>query len=134
MVAAQVVPGVPDAATSIALQSDGDLLVGGSAGTAQVGTPGSASGFVVRLLPNGRFDSSFGQSGLVALADLTSITQVAAAPGGHILALGRSLIRLDQDGARDTSFGVGGAGALPMGLAAQHFAIESNGDIGPPRV
>jgi uncharacterized delta-60 repeat protein len=129
VVAAQVVPGVPNAATSIALQSDGDVLVGGSAGTAQTGTPGSSSGFVVCLLANGRFDSSFGQSGLVTLADLTSITQVEAAPGGHILVLGGSLIRLDQDGARDASFGVAGAAALPMGFAAQHFAIESNGDI-----
>src|SRR5205807_10631338 len=88
-----------------------------------------SSGFVVRLLPNGRIDSSFGHSGVVMPSDLSSITQVAAAPGERILVLGGSLIRLDQDGARNATFGVGGAAALPIGFAAQHFAIESNGEI-----
>jgi uncharacterized delta-60 repeat protein len=129
VVAAQVLPGAANAATSIALQSDGDLLVGGSASTGETRAPRSTSGFVVRLLPNGRFDSSFGDSGTVTLADLPSIAQVAATTGGHILVLGGSLIRLDQDGAMDTSFGVGGAAALPMAFVAQHFVIESSGDI-----
>jgi hypothetical protein len=39
VVAAQVVPGVPSAATSIALQSDGDVLVGGRAGAGYTGNP-----------------------------------------------------------------------------------------------
>jgi uncharacterized delta-60 repeat protein len=128
-VVAQVVPGVANAATSIALQSDGDVLVGGSAGAGQTGAPGSSSGFVARLLPDGRFDSSFGDSGLVALADLSPISQVAVAPGGHILVLGGSLILLDQNGSRDTSFGLGGAAALPTAFTAQHFVIEPDGDI-----
>jgi uncharacterized delta-60 repeat protein len=127
VVAAQAVPGVPNAATSIALQPDGDVLVGGGAGFGLTGKP--SSGFVVRLLPNGRVDSSFGNSGVVMPSDLSSITQVAAAPGERILVLGGSLVRLDQDGARDTTFGVGGAADLPIGFAAQRFAIESNGEI-----
>jgi hypothetical protein len=53
-VVAQVVSGMANAATSVAVESDGDVFVGGSAGAAQAGMSAS-SGFVVRLLANGRF-------------------------------------------------------------------------------
>jgi uncharacterized delta-60 repeat protein len=129
VVIAQPVPGVPNAATSIALSRDGDLLVGGVVGTGQAGASGSSVGFVVRLLPSGRFDSSFGHSGVVTLLTPSSITQIAAEPEGHILVLDGSLIGLDDDGASDTSFGVGGVAALPTAFAAQQFVIQSNGDI-----
>lgn len=129
MVATQVIPGAPNAATSIALAPDGDILVGGSAGPGQTGTPVPVSGFLIRLLSNGHLDSRFGQSGLVMDPRLFPVKQVAAAPGARILALGETLIRLDHNGARDTTFGTGGAASLPAGFTAQHFAIQSNRDI-----
>ncbi len=129
-VVAQVVPGMANAATSVAVQSDGDVLVGGSAGTPHGGVPAS-SGFVVRLLANGSFDPSFGGSGLVRPAGLAPITQVAETADGHILALGGSLILLDRNGGRDTRFGSGAVAALPSAFTAESFVVETVGTVNP---
>jgi uncharacterized delta-60 repeat protein len=78
---------------------------------------------------DGSFDPSFGDSGLVKLAGLAPITQVAQTSGGHILALGGSLILLDRNGTRDASFGLGAGAVLPPAFTAQSFVVEANGDI-----
>ena len=73
LVVTQVVPGEANAATSIALDPSGDVLIGGSAGPGQAALGGSAEGFVTRLLPSGHFDSSFGGSGSVRPAGLAAV-------------------------------------------------------------
>ncbi|HEX8734340.1 MAG TPA: FG-GAP-like repeat-containing protein [Pyrinomonadaceae bacterium] len=76
-------------ANGIALQSDGKILVGG---TAQVGTIQANRRFaVVRYLPNGTLDTGFGLNG-VAYGSLIGyevfLTDIASLPNGKIIAVG----------------------------------------------
>jgi uncharacterized delta-60 repeat protein len=125
----QVVPGEANAATSIALEPGGDVLVGGSAGPGQAALGGSPGGFVARLLPTGRFDSSFGGSGFVRPAGLTAVAQVEPAYNGDVLALGGSLMLLEHGGKTIAAFGVNGAALMPGGFVPQRFAVEQDGSI-----
>jgi uncharacterized delta-60 repeat protein len=54
---------------------------------------------------------------------------VAETSDGHILALGGSLILLDRNGTRDTSFGLGAVAVVPSAFTAQSFVVEADGDI-----
>lgn len=124
VVSAQLAPGVNSAATSVALAPDGDVLVGAS-----VGTGASMSGELVRLLPDGAFDPSFGVEGQVTFPGLSGVSEVAATPSGGVLALGGSLVELNADGTADGSFGSGGVAALPASFVAQRFALAPAGQI-----
>jgi uncharacterized delta-60 repeat protein len=102
---------------AIALQADDQIVLGGSF-TRYNGRPTSAR--VLRLHADGSFDSSFnsGQQGANA-----PVRAVAVQPNGHLLLGGdftsyngqpnvpARLLRLTADGALDTSFNPGGAGA-----------------------
>lgn len=80
----------PDGATAIALQSDGKILIGGSAQE-----PGVTDNFgTARLLPNGSFDPSFGAAG-IAITEFGGIshqvTSLGIQPGNRIVAAGYRL-------------------------------------------
>jgi uncharacterized delta-60 repeat protein len=113
--------------TSIALQSDGKIVVGGEAGN---------PGIVVRLNGNGTVDTGFGTSGVVSIRfrDVQNITVgVAIQASQRIVVVGTGLpgggqlIRLNTDGSVDTSFGNGGSVAL--GVTPQTLALQPDDKV-----
>jgi uncharacterized delta-60 repeat protein len=133
LVTASIVPGAANIATSFVTLPNGGLLVGGYAKTE------SKSAFVARLTPGGAVDSGFanGPVGTSAiepvpeLADEWTQTDVrlALTGDGHVLVLGRELLRLTFDGAPDPAFGAGGRGALTDGFTARALAVQPDGFI-----
>ena len=98
--------------TTVALQSNGQIVVGGSSGE---------DGAVIRLNTNGTLDKNFGTGGTVLLkfADINSVvTGMAVQSDGKILVVGTglpqggSIMRLNTDGSIDSSFGTNGSTAL----------------------
>jgi uncharacterized delta-60 repeat protein len=108
--------------TSVALQANGKLIVGGSAGN---------PGVVLRLNTNGTLDSTFASGGIFSIRyrDVQNITVgVGVQSSQKIVAVGTGLpgggqlIRLNSDGSQDTTFGNGGSVFLnqnPSVLALQ---------------
>jgi len=95
-------------ATTVALQSNGQILVGGQI---------SNNGSVIRLNTNGSLDTTFGKGGIVTLkfADIEGVvTGLAIQTNGQILVLGNGIpqggdiYRLNTNGSVDTSFGSDG--------------------------
>jgi uncharacterized delta-60 repeat protein len=79
--------GSPNAATSVVLQSDGSLIIGGS----MVKTNQSYDFMVTRLLPNGTPDFSFGSEGVTTtdfLGTTDTATRVTLLNDGRILQIG----------------------------------------------
>jgi uncharacterized delta-60 repeat protein len=117
--------------TSLALQNDGKVLVGGSAYDQASSTFGYA---LARYMPDGSLDPSFGTGGeaivtlgtsdaaAVALAIQTDGTIVTAGTNG-----GRDfvLMRFAPDGTLDPSFGSGGIARTPVPTAAQSVLLRS---------
>lgn len=108
-----------------ALQSNGDIVVGGNFG-------------LVRYLSNGHLDTSFGTKGLAADAD--GAAGLAIEPNGDYLAVGASasgdfaVARFTTSGTPDSTFGTGGVVTTPFphaadGAAADAVLVEPNGDI-----
>jgi uncharacterized delta-60 repeat protein len=101
---------------SVAIQSDGKIIVGGS-------NPGGA--VLMRLNTNGTLDSTFGTGGVVNnSAVLGPVMALAIQPDGKILAFaagftGASLGRFNTDGSVDTTFGSDG------------FAVSKSLNSGP---
>ncbi|CAH1194974.1 Delta-60 repeat domain-containing protein [Candidatus Nitrotoga sp. BS] len=103
--------GAEDRPTASALQRDGKLLLAGWTAGRQ------SHAFVLRLLPNGTPDATFGQNG-VALFDLPNgdyyeVLQLEQGADGSILINGSNwsgfvLTRLTAAGVLDTSFGTQG--------------------------
>lgn len=105
-----------DYASAVALQTDGRIVVAGSAFN------GSNYDFaLVRYLPNGTLDTSFNSTGKVTTAFDTSNdapSDLAIQPDGKIIAAGNmtsqfagrefAMARYNTDGTMDTSFGVTG--------------------------
>lgn len=102
------------AATAVAVDASGRLLLVGTEGS-----EGNEAAPVVRLLPNGFLDPSFGTGGALVLP----LSQPAVASGAALDSKGRLVIvggagtgneqepflaRLDSNGAMDTSFGQNG--------------------------
>lgn len=97
---------------ALAVQPNGKILVGGFRETAQRRT----EGLVVRYLPNGSLDRSFGTGGMVRFKTphrgQANVHDLAVLPSGKILVaggfLGRFfLARLQPNGRLDRSFGDG---------------------------
>jgi uncharacterized delta-60 repeat protein len=99
---------------------------------------------VVRYLPSGALDASFGGTGIVSInvGLLTSATAVAVQSNGQVVASGSVYIadhydffvaRFHTNGALDTSFGTGGYAATTIDGSRQAFgwdiAIQSDGKI-----
>jgi uncharacterized delta-60 repeat protein len=112
-----------------ALQSNGDIVVSGNFG-------------LVRYLPSGKLDTSFGTHGLAAAAG--SAAGVAVEPNGDYLAVGEAtasggtgefaVTRLTSSGQLDPTFGHGGVVTTvfpdaPDGAAADAVLVQPNGDI-----
>jgi uncharacterized delta-60 repeat protein len=110
-------------ALAIALQSDGQAVVGGTV-TEASGTFENQLGFVARFDTDGGLDPSFGNAGS-SFADLTPrddtswFTALAILPSGDIVAAGTggvniTLARFSDSGALDTTFGDNGVSRLNL--------------------
>lgn len=130
-----------DSARALALQPDGRILV---AGYSTSGPVGNDDFVVVRLLPDGSFDTSFGGSGKVAVSVLSTLDRalaMALQPDGKIVLAGFArgsgidsiaVVRLLPTGVVDTGFGVSGRVVTQVGVSdsrAQAVAIQSDGRI-----
>ncbi|MEO7319254.1 MAG: choice-of-anchor D domain-containing protein, partial [Chthoniobacteraceae bacterium] len=128
-----------DSGRSVALQSDGKILV---AGDSRVGSNNDFA--LVRYNTDGSLDSSFGTGGIVTTL-IGSIydygNSVAVQSDGKILVGGASssgtnnydfaLARYMTDGTLDSSFGTGGIVTTPIGGDdfGQSVAVQSSGKI-----
>ncbi|MGH9039694.1 MAG: delta-60 repeat domain-containing protein, partial [Acidimicrobiia bacterium] len=99
---------------AMVLQPDGKILISGLL------SPDSPSG-LLRLLPDGRPDPSFGQGGLVAMG-VAGGSGLALEPDGRIVVAGRdpspeigvTLVRFTAAGDLDTTFGTNGSTRVPV--------------------
>jgi uncharacterized delta-60 repeat protein len=110
---------------SLAIQPDGKLLL---AVRLEDPTPGIA---ILRFLPDGSPDSSFGGDGRVDTS-LDGLVALFLQPDGKILVVGNGMERYLPDGNPDTSFGeegrVSGMGSYPAGLQPDGKIVVS-GDV-----
>jgi uncharacterized delta-60 repeat protein len=114
---------------SVAVQSDGKVLIGGSFGTYN----GTSRGFVARLNSDGSLDTGFLATGAGA-NDI--VTSVAVQSDGKVLIGGsfgtyngtsRGFVaRLNSDGSLDTGFLATGAGASDT---VYSVAVQSDGKV-----
>jgi uncharacterized delta-60 repeat protein len=83
------VDGIFDSATSVAIQRNGAIVIGGLAAAVTAGTP--TTNFVVaRYTPAGRLDRSFGGGAVVTpFNGASAVTQVIIQPDGKIVATGK---------------------------------------------
>lgn len=142
---------VHSAANAVALQSDGKIVVGG---TAQVPTFVTGNDFAVaRYNDNGSLDTSFGANGYV-LTDFYSVGStgrsdelfdIAIQSDGRIVAVGHAdtavsqdlaIARYNSNGTLDTSFGTGGkvsTDVVPTAFVSQDrgtaVELEPDGQI-----
>jgi uncharacterized delta-60 repeat protein len=115
-------------AFSVALQNDGRIVVGGA-----TDVPGLA---LMRLLPDGRLDTSFGTAGR-ATADVGGYADTAGLaiqPGGKIVAVGRAsppgsfepgdfaVARFNANGSLDSSFA--GSGRVRTDFGGNEDALD----------
>ena len=142
---AQPVSGSPSFADSLALQSDGKIVVGGYASSDPTNGAAPSTALVARLLPDGALDPRFGDGGHVALSNVQGFApssvpydeqppppvrvKVLVAASGHVLVLGSQLIGLNSDGSLDTSFGSSGLASLPAGFSPAGMALAPGGLI-----
>jgi uncharacterized delta-60 repeat protein len=127
-------------ARAIVLQSDGKIVLAGSANSSKTGGDFA----LARYNANGSLDTSFGNKGIVSTA-LSSALDVAFAvaiqPDGKIIAAGSSgqftfaLARYNANGSLDTSFGSGGTVLTAFGTGSNPFAgidgmtLQSDGKL-----
>ncbi len=110
------VAGVDNTATNVLLTPTGQILLSGD----PIGEPGLPTA-VVRLSSSGALDSSFGDGGTVAISLARVGNGLGLQPDGKLVLVGSietavppittprfAIVRLDPDGAIDTSFGTGG--------------------------
>ena len=131
--------GFDDRATSVAIQTDGHIVV---AGHDMGGTPFSSDFVVARLMPSGALDATFSGDGL-ATADLGGIDQstgLAILHNGKI-ALGGSTISstgaydfgfgvLNPDGTPDTTFDIDGElVVVGEGDESRGMAVQPDGQL-----
>ena len=119
------VPGDCASGTSVALQTDGDILVGASGSTGMV---------AVRYLATGILDPSFGTDGIF-VSTLTGEADLSLLDDGSILLGGAdfTVTKLTSGGIPDTSFGGGdGIASLQPGdveNTAYSLAVQADGAI-----
>src|SRR5207237_225404 len=123
--------------TALAVQPDGAVLLGGSAGV----TPTDSQWAFARLTSSGAPDPTFGTSGQttlswddVATSPRNQLTALAVQPDGAILAVGTAdsryfaIARLKPDGTRDSTFG--GDGRMTIGFGSPAEAFVGASDVG----
>ena len=129
-----------DFAYAVKIQTDGKILIGGSSG-------GVNGGFcLVRLLPTGLMDPSFGTNGMVVTiispGNESTIKSLDLLSNGKIIALGNSvsngtqnivLAQYNEDGSLDSSFGTGGKTetVIETGISddARNLKVLPNGKL-----
>lgn len=123
-----VIPGTKFDLNTGLIQSDGKILV---AGTYTSGVPNI---FVVRFMPDGTLDNTFGTGGVVLkpfTGLLYHLSGIVMQPDGHILISGNqgstpsNLIvgRLNPDGTRDNTFSGDGLAVVNTGTVENGHAI-----------
>ena len=134
-----------DNAKAVAIQPDGKIVVAGSV-FGSSSAPGVSDFAVARYNSDGSLDATFGSGGKVQIDFATSFDEASALaiqPDGKIIVVGRAtpndgsddfgLIRLETNGALDTTFGNGGIVATDFGSAfleqATGVALQSDGQI-----
>jgi uncharacterized delta-60 repeat protein len=134
--------GSGDAASDVALQQNGKIVVGGSS------TFGTSAFALVRYNGDGSLDSSFGAGGKVTTlfsGPVAAVRGTAIQPDGKIVAVGLvtfnfnfpprpdfALARYNTDGSLDLTFGIGGRVTTNfngLGDVANAVAIEGDGRI-----
>jgi uncharacterized delta-60 repeat protein len=128
-------------ATSVALQFDGRIVVGGITSPGGGPTPGLNIGFALaRFNHDGSLDANFGNGGLVetdVAAGVDRLSRIAIQLDGKIVAVGDAgtnsafaVVRYHHDGSLDARFGTGGivtvAGQFARGTAV---ALQFDGKI-----
>lgn len=136
--------GYPVAGNALALQSDGKIVVAGTAGSGQ-----NSQIAVARLTMGGRLDSTFSGDGILqtaVAAGWNQITGVAIQPDGKILMTGDTdfydilhqvtytsfmVARLNPNGTFDSSFGTGGVSApyIATFVVSRGMALQPDGRI-----
>jgi uncharacterized delta-60 repeat protein len=133
--------------SAVAVQSNGDIVV---VGTASTGFDQADEIAIARFTPSGQLDSTFGKGGLVTTTlpanphfttGLASVTAVLAQPNGQILVGGfvgsccrnspsaTVLVRYNSNGSLDPTFGTGGIVMVPNAVTdPAALALLSNGD------
>lgn len=123
-----VVAGLSGVGTSLLLQSDGSLIVGGNS------TDNPSSIQIARYSASGVLDSSFGTDGVVTGPEGIINDMVLQADGNIIVAgqgaygQGSLLMRYNTDGTLDTSFGTDGAAISYPGMI-KNIALQADGYI-----
>jgi uncharacterized delta-60 repeat protein len=127
-----------DTANAVAIQSDGKIVVVGSAALTN---PGFADFALARYNPDGTLDSSFDGDGKVTTAIGARVDfarNVVVLANQNILVSGFSevnardgtgLARYTSSGALDTSFGGGGKTSVPEHRLEEGLAVQSDGKI-----
>lgn len=129
-------------ASAAVLQTDGKILVGGTASS-------SAGTFyiVARYNPNGSLDQSFGANGIYKEAIFANVSGIAVQPDGKIVTAGNKMgdsffnqdfyvVRLNANGTLDTTFNNTGKAVFPIGDPSGYggdyayaVALQSDGKI-----
>ena len=128
------IAGGSDVAHAVLVQPDGTIV---AAGTAQLGSGGANAFALVRYLPNGDLDESFGTGGIVttSFGPFDEARALVREPDGRLVAAGSSftgeafefaLARYGLDGTLDESFGDGGRVTTPLGTG-RALARQSDG-------
>lgn len=125
-------------ATSMLVNADGSILIGGLHGSVSSNT--DLDFMLRRYLPDGKLDLSFHHGTAVDFGGRDFLNAIARQQDGKIVAAGFSdqlppqahlnfaLARYNADGTLDTSFGNGGKVLTPGGILSA-VAIQSNGRI-----
>jgi len=113
---------------AIALQADGKILAGGADSK-----DGSDRRILVRYLPDGEVDESFGKVGIVTLPGFTSMRTIQVLEDGKILAGGAiapniATAKLKSDGTLDSTFGKDGIFSSDIGGNAVLYAMQVQPD------
>ncbi len=135
---------------AVAVQADGKIIIGGtSANFFNEPLELIEDFFLVRLLPDGRVDESFGEGGTVktnfeAGSNEDFIKTLTIQEDGKIIAAGRTaeigggtkfkfaLARYNEDGSLDESFGTGGKVVTDFGANSEEIndiALQPDGKI-----
>ena len=119
-------------ATSILIQADGKIVVGGATADA-ANAPTTADFALARYTANGSLDPTFGSGGKVvtAFTGNEQVDSLALAPGGKIVAAGSyflfpdvgfDLARYNADGSLDTTLNGNGMISVDLGQTGANFA------------
>jgi uncharacterized delta-60 repeat protein len=136
-----------DGASRVTLQQDGSIVAAGGRSQGNNNYRQRGDFALVRLLPNGQLDTSFGQMGWVKTPiglDASGAADIAYRPNGQLVVAGAAqyntvntsfaIAMYNPNGSLDTSFGQAGSGIVttPFGAnpsGANGVLLQPNGNI-----